>query len=193
MGPDQLTTSTSTGKVKFYSTEKGYGFIHVGMGGKDIFFHITAVAGSDAPSAGDVVLFQVSEEDRKGRVAASRVEIVESARAIHRQKSKPTLSGFPCINGGSVAGFRVSQELGRVSVGNGFFRTYYTVHEARDALITDAKSKGANGILNFVWHRERRRKSYSTKRIFGDGYNYHHKNNDYFWCEGDAVLLSALD
>jgi hypothetical protein len=55
IGTDQLTSSASTGKVKFYSADKGYGFIHDGGSCKDVFFHITAVAGPDAPSTGDVV------------------------------------------------------------------------------------------------------------------------------------------
>jgi len=193
IGLCQVMHPNSTGKVKFYSTDKGYGFIHDGGSGKDIFFHVTAVVGPDAPSTGDVVSFEVSEEDRKGRVAASRVEIVESTQSIHQQRSRLTLNDFPCIKGGSIAGFGIARRLGRVSAGNGFFITYYSVNEARDALINSAKSKGANGILNFVWHREHRRRSYSTKQIFGDGYNYHHKNNDYFWCEGDAVLLTESD
>jgi len=193
IGPDQLTSSAFTGKVKFYSSDKGYGFIYDGESGKDVFFHITAVIGPDAPSTGDVVSFDVSDEDKKGRVAASRVELVESVQNIHQQRSRPTLNGFPCISGDSIAGFGIARRVGHLSAGNGFFITYSAVNYAQNALIQSARSKGANGILNFVWHRVPRRKSYSTKQIFGSGYNYHHKNNDYFWCEGDAVLLIEVD
>jgi cold shock protein len=85
---------TSKGKVKFYSTDKGYGFIHDGESGKDVFFHITAVLGPNAPSTNDAVSFELAEKDRKGRVAASRVEIIEKAQTIQQQRSNPKLDGL---------------------------------------------------------------------------------------------------
>lgn len=191
-GLEKLTTSDSTGKVKFYSAEKGYGFIHDVRSGNDVFFHITAVTGPEAPSNGDIVSFELVERE-KGRIAARRVEIVQSAKSMQQQRNRPTLNGFPCIQGGSIARFKTAKILGRISAGNGIFTTYYSVNDARDALVEKAKLRGANGIVNFVWQREPRRTTFRTKKMFGSGYNYHHRNNDYFWCEGDAVLLVAID
>jgi cold shock protein len=56
------------GTVKFFNTAKGFGFIEVDGGGKDVFVHATAVeaAGIRMLNEGDRVSFEL-EDDRKGR------------------------------------------------------------------------------------------------------------------------------
>jgi cold shock protein len=56
------------GTVKFFNTAKGFGFIEVDGGGKDVFVHATAVeaAGIHMLNEGDRVSFEL-EDDRKGR------------------------------------------------------------------------------------------------------------------------------
>ena len=56
------------GKVKFFNTAKGFGFVTPDEGGKDVFVHATALeaAGISALNEGDRVSF-VLEDDRKGR------------------------------------------------------------------------------------------------------------------------------
>ena len=49
----------NTGKVKFFNTSKGFGFI-TKDDGKDIFFHISEVQGLE-PKDGDNVEFEVGE------------------------------------------------------------------------------------------------------------------------------------
>ena len=44
------------GKIKWFSEEKGYGFIF-GNDGKDRFFHVSAVTGAVLPNNGDQVTF----------------------------------------------------------------------------------------------------------------------------------------
>lgn len=64
------------GTVKWFSAEKGYGFITPADGandGKDVFVHYSAVEGEHAPgqqnlSAGDLVEFDVVE-GQKGKQA----------------------------------------------------------------------------------------------------------------------------
>ncbi len=57
-----------TGVVKFFNTEKGYGFIKPDGGGNDIFVHITAVeqAGLRSLSEGQKISFEI-EPDKKGK------------------------------------------------------------------------------------------------------------------------------
>jgi CspA family cold shock protein len=53
-----------TGKVKWFSTEKGFGFIQPDDGSEDVFVHHSEVDGKD-PRDGDEVQFEV-EETPKG-------------------------------------------------------------------------------------------------------------------------------
>ena len=59
----------TTGTVKFYNDQKGYGFIQPDNGGKDVFVHISAVerAGMSGLNEGQKVSFDL-EKDRQGRV-----------------------------------------------------------------------------------------------------------------------------
>ena len=56
------------GTVKFFNTDKGYGFIRPSVGGKDIFVHITSVeqAGLASLNEGQKLTFEV-EPDKKGK------------------------------------------------------------------------------------------------------------------------------
>jgi len=56
------------GVVKFFNTEKGYGFIKPDDGGRDIFVHVTAVsrAGLEVLDPGQKVTFDI-EPDKKGK------------------------------------------------------------------------------------------------------------------------------
>jgi len=57
-----------TGTVKFFNTEKGYGFIKPDDGGKDIFVHISAVQRSGLASLaeGQKLSFEL-EPDKRGK------------------------------------------------------------------------------------------------------------------------------
>ena len=63
-----------SGTVKFFNTTKGYGFIQPDDGGKDVFFHISAVehSGLAPPNEGDKLSYDI-EEDRQGRSAATNL------------------------------------------------------------------------------------------------------------------------
>ena len=58
----------ATGTVKWFNTEKGYGFIQPDQGGKDVFVHISAVerAGMRTLNEGQKVSYEL-ETDRRSR------------------------------------------------------------------------------------------------------------------------------
>lgn len=57
-----------SGTVKFFNSERGYGFIKPDDGGRDVFVHVTAVerAGLKTLTEGQRISFDV-EPDRKGK------------------------------------------------------------------------------------------------------------------------------
>ena len=62
------------GTVKFFNTQKGFGFIQPADGGKDVFVHISAVeaSGMGTLSEGQRVSFDVVTE--RGKLAASNLK-----------------------------------------------------------------------------------------------------------------------
>lgn len=58
----------ATGTVKFFNTQKGFGFISPDEGGKDVFVHITAVeaSGISLLDEGMKVSFD-TEPDQRGK------------------------------------------------------------------------------------------------------------------------------
>jgi CspA family cold shock protein len=63
-----------TGTVKFFNTQKGFGFIQPSDGSKDVFVHISAVqrAGMDTLSEGQKVSYDVLTE--RGKPAAGNLK-----------------------------------------------------------------------------------------------------------------------
>ncbi len=61
----------ATGTVKWFNTQKGFGFIQPDDGGKDVFVHISAVqrAGMVSLNEGQKVSFEVTTE--RGKTAAT--------------------------------------------------------------------------------------------------------------------------
>ena len=64
------------GTVKFFNTQKGYGFIQQDDGSKDVFVHITAVerAGMRSLNEGQKVSFEIVTE--RGKQAAGNLQVV---------------------------------------------------------------------------------------------------------------------
>jgi CspA family cold shock protein len=61
----------ASGKVKWFNSQKGYGFIQPTNGGADVFVHITAVerAGMDGLQEGQTLSYDL-EQGQRGRVSA---------------------------------------------------------------------------------------------------------------------------
>jgi len=70
-------TFMNTGTVKFYNSQKGFGFIEPVSGGKDVFVHASALerAGLGGLAEGQKLQFDL-EEDGKGRSSAANLHLI---------------------------------------------------------------------------------------------------------------------
>ncbi len=66
----------SIGTVKWFNSQKGFGFIQPEGAGKDVFVHISAVerAGMSSLSEGQKVSFDVERDQRSGKEAACNLK-----------------------------------------------------------------------------------------------------------------------
>ena len=64
------------GTVKWFNTNKGYGFIEPDDGGKDVFIHISAVEKSGLKTLleNQKITFELNQD--KGRSSAANIKIV---------------------------------------------------------------------------------------------------------------------
>ena len=65
----------STGTVKWFNIQKGFGFIQPDGGGKDVFVHISAVerAGMSSLNEGQKVSFDLLADRRTGKSSADNL------------------------------------------------------------------------------------------------------------------------
>lgn len=65
------------GTVKFYNSQKGYGFIASENGSGDVFVHASALerAGISGLAEGQKVSFETELDRRNGKTAVSRIEL----------------------------------------------------------------------------------------------------------------------
>ena len=68
-------TPTKTGTVKFFNTDKGYGFIAPEGGGNDDFVHISALQrhGLDGLNEGDSVTYTTAPDMRSGKMSVDTI------------------------------------------------------------------------------------------------------------------------
>ncbi len=68
----------ATGTVKFFNTQRGYGFIEPEDGSKDAFVHISAVerAGLSTLSEGQNVSYEL-QAGQNGKFSAENLSVVE--------------------------------------------------------------------------------------------------------------------
>ena len=68
----------STGKVKWFNTSKGYGFIQPDDSGSDVFVHISAVerAGLTTLNEGQAVSYELAQDKRTGKSSADKLAII---------------------------------------------------------------------------------------------------------------------
>src|ERR1051325_10163820 len=89
----------STGTVKWFNPQKGYGFIQPDEGGKDVFVHISAVerAGMQTLREGQKVSYELTQDRRTGKSSADRLAAFKSdcpaepdapGRAIENERAR---------------------------------------------------------------------------------------------------------
>jgi cold shock protein len=68
----------STGTVKWFNTQKGYGFIQPDDGGRDVFVHITAVERAGMPELreGQKIDYEILTDRKTGKAAAGNLKAV---------------------------------------------------------------------------------------------------------------------
>ncbi len=66
----------STGTVKWFNEQKGYGFIQPDDGGKDVFVHISAVqrSGLNGLVEGQKISYELQTDRRTGKAAAANLQ-----------------------------------------------------------------------------------------------------------------------
>jgi len=66
-----------TGVVKWFNTQKGFGFIQPDSGGADVFVHISAVerAGLRGLADGQKVSYEIVVDRRSGKSSADQLQI----------------------------------------------------------------------------------------------------------------------
>jgi CspA family cold shock protein len=69
-------TSMSTGTVKWFNGQKGYGFIQPDEGGPDVFVHISAVerAGLRSLNEGQKITYELERDPRSGKTSAGQLQ-----------------------------------------------------------------------------------------------------------------------
>jgi CspA family cold shock protein len=62
--------------VKWFNTQKGFGFIQPDDGGKDVFVHISAVqrSGLQTLNEGQKISFEIVQDKRSGKAAAENLQ-----------------------------------------------------------------------------------------------------------------------
>ena len=66
------------GTVKWYNSQKGFGFIQPDDGGKDAFVHVSAIerAGMSDLREGQKISFELITDTRSGKMSADKLQAV---------------------------------------------------------------------------------------------------------------------
>lgn len=98
----------ASGTVKWFNTAKGFGFIQPDDGGSDVFVHISALnqAGLDGLNEGDKVAYELEQDRRSGKLAATGIVVTEhgAPSAAPRRSGGFDRGGYGGGGGGGYGG-----------------------------------------------------------------------------------------
>ena len=95
----------ASGTVKFFNSNKGFGFISPNDGGEDVFVHISAVerAGLHGLNDGDQVNFELEQDRRSGRMSATDLQVTGAGDpSAHSAPRAPRMDRAPDRFGGGA-------------------------------------------------------------------------------------------
>jgi CspA family cold shock protein len=71
-------STMSIGTVKWFNSQKGFGFIQPNDGGNDVFVHISAVerAGLGTLNEGQSISYVLEKDQRSGKMSAGQLQAV---------------------------------------------------------------------------------------------------------------------
>jgi CspA family cold shock protein len=97
----------ASGTVKWFNTAKGFGFIQPDDGGQDVFVHISAVsqAGLDALNEGDQVEYELEQDRRSGKLAATSIVVTAQGAPQPRRSGGGGFGDRGGFGGGDRGGY----------------------------------------------------------------------------------------
>jgi len=116
-GMPAQVVGTGQGKVKFFNTQKGFGFIQRDEGGEDVFVHISQVerAGLEGLAEGQELQFNLV--DRGGKVSAADLQLVGDVIAVQAKAPSRELTGEKAV--GTVKFFNAMKGFGFITRDDG--------------------------------------------------------------------------
>jgi cold shock protein len=101
------------GTVKWFNSQKGYGFIQPQAGGKDVFVHISAVERADLTGLNEGQVVEYEEVANKGKTSAENLKVqrwfAESSRWTLRLLNSCLSTTFPALLAAAMVRKKIRQ------------------------------------------------------------------------------------
>lgn len=116
-GMPAQVVGTGQGKVKFFNTQKGFGFIQRDEGGEDVFVHISQVERAGLKGLAEGQELQFNLVDRGGKVSAADLQVVGDVIEVQEAAPQRELTGEKAV--GTVKFFNTIKGFGFITRDDG--------------------------------------------------------------------------